>query len=290
MWKGILEDFFADFLRMIFEKADDIFDFSRGFTFLEQELSEIKPGYGVKHPKVVDKLVGVFVKSGEKLWVRVHIEVQGNAHRDFGRRMFKYFSRIFDKHEPVISIAVFLEKGNKNNTPVYKYSYHGTSVEFIFNTCYVADLDEQKLSRSVNPFSKVLLAAKLVTQRELSVQDIFDKKKAIARQLLALDLPAEKIRRLLDFLIAYVHFEEKEINNKFGAELELLTVKKETMGITEQILDIAKQDGIREGKNASREIISKNLLKKGLDIYLIHEVTAMPIKKLEELKRELLRD
>ena len=59
------------------------------------------------------------------------------------------------------------------------------------------------------------------------------------------------------------------------------------MGITEQILAIAKQDAIRGERKASIERISKNLLKEGLNINLIHKTTSMPISKLEKLKKEL---
>ena len=39
LWKGALEDFFARFLRMVFPDADDLFDFSKGFSFLDKELA-----------------------------------------------------------------------------------------------------------------------------------------------------------------------------------------------------------------------------------------------------------
>ncbi len=211
--KGALEDFFEDFLRMIFPDADNIFDFSKKPEFLEQELSEINSGYYVKHPKVLDKLVGVHLKDGRQLWVRVHLEVEKTARKSFGRRMFRYFSRLYDKDDvPVISIAVFLEKRGQNNKPAYNYSLHGTEVDFRFNAMYVAELDDIELSRAPNPFAKILLITKLAIQKGLSVQDVFDKKVALARQLLALELPADKIRRLLNFLSAYVHFDEKELS------------------------------------------------------------------------------
>ncbi|MBO9570936.1 MAG: hypothetical protein J7497_01810 [Chitinophagaceae bacterium] len=292
LFKGILEDFFADFLRIIFPDADEIFDFSKGFSFLEQELGEITPTEQVKPPKIVDKLAGVYLKEGDKVWVKVHVEVEGTAKQIFGRRMFRYFSRIFDKHEPVISIAIFLEKRTKNNIPVYKYSGYGTKVEFTFNSIYIAELDEIELSKSSNPFAKILLIAKLAIQKGNSVQDLFDKKKAIARQLLILGLDDKKTRSLLNFLKAYLYFDSKEINNKFDAEIKLLTNKSETMGVTEQIIELfkqeAKEEGIQQGKISSMEEISKNLLKEGLDIKLIHKTTAMPLKRLKELQKTSL--
>lgn len=282
--KGALEDFFGYFLRMIFPNADELFDFSKGFVFLEQELADITPGADVKHPKVIDKLVGVRLACGEPVWVRVHVEVEKTAKKDFGRRMFRYFSRLFDKYDvPVISIAVFLEKRTMNNKPVYNYRFHGTGVDFHFNSIYVEELDEQELSRSDNPFAKILLIAKLALEKKLEVQDIFVKKKALARQLLGLDLLPENIKKLMDFLKAYIHFDDKEINNKFDEELNVLTNKSETMGITEMILDMAEQ----KGRAAEAEEISRNMFKEGLDIQLIHKTTSLSINKLKKLRKEI---
>ena len=42
LWKGILEDLFDDFLRFFYLNADDIFDMSRGFDFLDKELEDNK--------------------------------------------------------------------------------------------------------------------------------------------------------------------------------------------------------------------------------------------------------
>ncbi len=80
------------------------------------------------------------------------------------------------------------------------------------------------------------------------------------------------------------------------------------MGITEMILDIAEQKGVQkgiqkgmqkgvqkgmqkgvlEGRKASIEQISKNLLKEGLDIQLVHKTTSMPLNQLQKLQKELL--
>ncbi len=55
------------------------------------------------------------------------------------------------------------------------------------------------------------------------------------------------------------------------------------MGITEMILDMAEQ----KGKAVRDEEISKNLLKEGLDIQLIHKTTSLSINKLKKLRKEI---
>ena len=44
LWKGIIEDLFADFLRFFYERADEVFDMDQGFAFLDKELGQLYPG------------------------------------------------------------------------------------------------------------------------------------------------------------------------------------------------------------------------------------------------------
>jgi flagellar biosynthesis/type III secretory pathway protein FliH len=114
-----------------------------------------------------------------------------------------------------------------------------------------------------------MLIAKLALRKDLGIEEIFNNKVAIARQLLALNLSAEKIRKLIVFLKLYVRFEEKEISDKFDEEIKLLTNKFETMGIIEQVVDLAKQEGMeaglnegmKAGLNKAKEDFVKNFLK-----------------------------
>ena len=41
LWKGILEDLFADFLRFFFSNADGIFDMKKGFEYHDKEMAQI---------------------------------------------------------------------------------------------------------------------------------------------------------------------------------------------------------------------------------------------------------
>ncbi len=75
LWKGILENIFDDFLRFFFEDADTIFDFEKGFQFLDKELEQLFPVEESESPKFVDKLVKVFTKAGKEEWMLIHIEV-----------------------------------------------------------------------------------------------------------------------------------------------------------------------------------------------------------------------
>lgn len=64
LYKGLLEDLFEDFLRFMIPDAENLFDLSRGFDFLNQELDQLfPPGAGEHTTKVVDKLAKVYTKA-----------------------------------------------------------------------------------------------------------------------------------------------------------------------------------------------------------------------------------
>jgi hypothetical protein len=94
LWKSLLEVVFDDLLRFLFPRVEEVFDFKRGFEFLDKELAQMYPEPG-KEPstRFVDKLVKVFRKDGKEEWLLVHIEVQGptSSRAPFAERMFRYF-------------------------------------------------------------------------------------------------------------------------------------------------------------------------------------------------------
>jgi len=58
LWKGILEDVFDDFLCFLNPDAPEVFDFNKGFEFLDKELEQVFPPENNEYsPKVIDKLV-----------------------------------------------------------------------------------------------------------------------------------------------------------------------------------------------------------------------------------------
>jgi len=88
LWKAILEDLFDDFSYFFFPNAQELFDFSRPFEFLDKELEQLFPSDPDDFsPRYVDKLVKVFTKQDGEQWILVHIEVQGSSDASFEQRI-----------------------------------------------------------------------------------------------------------------------------------------------------------------------------------------------------------
>ena len=299
LWKGVLEDIFDDFLRFFNPDAEKLLDIDRGFEFLDKELEQVFPPENDEYsPKVIDKLVKVFTRSGQEKWVLVHVEVQGQYQQDFARRMFTYFYRLLDKYQkPITAYAIFTEAISKERPNSFEIEFMGTSLNYTFNTYKIASQSNEELHASNNPFAMVVLTAKTALAgkdiKDSSERDVFllNLKLELARQLLGKQIAKEKIRVLMNFLRYYVRFENPDINAKFEQQVEILTERSTTMGIEELLLDRATNQGLEKGikkglekgKKEEALAIAKRLKEVGVSIADIAKGTGLPVAEIEKL-------
>jgi hypothetical protein len=73
-WKEALDRYFEQCLALFFPQAHADIDWSRGHEMLDKELQPIvrQAQHGRRY---VDKLVKVWLKSGEERWLLIHVEV-----------------------------------------------------------------------------------------------------------------------------------------------------------------------------------------------------------------------
>ena len=242
LWKAALEDLFDDFLRFFYPEAEALFDLQKGFEYLDKELDQLfPPEFDNYAPRYVDKLVKVFTRSGKEEWILIHVEVQGYTDNDFAARMFQYYYRILDKYvRPITAFAIFADSSKGFNPSSYAHEFLGTKIYYGYNTCKIIDQDDVKLMNSNNPFAMVILSAKIAINSKRD-QQLFDMSYDMARQLLRMQMPKEKIRKVMNFLKYYIRFENPEMFGKFESEISILTERSTTMGIEEFLLDSAEK-------------------------------------------------
>jgi predicted transposase/invertase (TIGR01784 family) len=212
------------------------------------------------------------------------VEVQGYADPDFAARMFQYYYRILDKYaKPVTAFAIFTDS-NKNFSPAfYKHEFLRTKVYYSYNTCKIIDQDDMKLINSNNPFAMAVLSAKIAINSKRD-QQLFDMSYDMVRQLLKMQMPKEKIRKVMNFLKYYVRFENPEMCGKFESEILILTERSSTMSIEEFLLDSAEKKGIKKGREEGIRETAIKMKKSGLDIALIANITGLSTDEIEKLK------
>lgn len=290
LWKGIMEDLFADFLRFFFADADRVFDIDRGFEFLEKELHEISPHTKTGHPRYVDKLVKVWYKDGTEKWLLVHIEVQGYTDKNFPARMFTYFYRICDKFQQEITSLVIFTDADRHYLPDrYEYDCFGTSLVFRYNTYKVIAQDEAVLKQSDNPFATIVLTV-LTTLRQKGgdKEQLLQSFLQLVRRLYEKAFSREKIVRILLFIRQYVDFGDSGLLHKFEEEIHVITKEPDHMGIIEQVLQMETEAAEERGVLKSRIEIAKSLLSDtDHSIQTIAAFTRLSVDFLIEIKSGL---
>lgn len=298
LWKGIIEDLFIDFLRFMDPEADSILDFEKGVQFLDKELEQTyRPENNNYRPNIVDKLAKVFTHEGREEWILVHIEVQDQYRNDFGKRMFRYYYRLFDKHDkPITAYAIFVEPNLTERPDVFEKGFMGTNIKYQFNTLKISAQDDHTLFASDNPFALAVLIAK----SSLLVAKIIDKeqhdktlllyKRRLTRELLLRKMPKNKILALMSFLQFYVVFENEELNATFDSEAKFLIEKIDsTMGIVEQLQEYLQQKAKTEGRAEGKEIVVKNLIAKlGLSDQQVVVAAEVKISYVKRIRKSLL--
>ncbi len=235
LWKNIIEKLFPHFLSFFMPELSADVDLSQGHEFLDKELQKIKLK-GKKGKKFTDKLVKVRLKDGTEKWLLIHVEVQGEHEADFGQRMFKYFYRLYDKHDVnITALAVLTYK----TAQLYDFNYdvYGTTHQYRFNTACIANYSEAELQKNQNPFALVWLAV----QYDSLYRDDEDKKFNLKRELIKMlrkrAYTKDEIIELLEFIDDALHITDIMKNRIFD---------EETMNILEEDKPMAYVSGFRQ--------------------------------------------
>lgn len=290
LWKAILEDLFADFLRFFFSNADAIFDMKKGFEYLDKEMAQIAADTNPKSPKYVDKLVKSYTRTGNEQWVLVHVEVQGYTDPYFEERMFTYYYRIFDRYRKRITAIVLLtDRDRKFHPTTYHSEFLGTKLQYQFNSYKILSQSEDALKKNNNPFAFVILTALLALQRgRLADKALLDLKLALARNLLSQKFSKPVIWGLFHFIRNHISFANPENDSKFDNKIDSFTQKSRHMGIIEMLKERETQKILQRGKAEGKAEEVRNLITKlGLSDAQAAEVAEVPVAFIKKVRASL---
>ena len=159
-WKRAIERYFPEFMAFFFPQAFTQIGWSRGYTFLENELVAITKDAELGK-RFADKLVQVYRTSGEEELIYIHIEVQGTAQAEFAERMFVYHYRIYDHYRrPVASMAVLADDSPTWKPQEFAYNTLDCQLSLRYPVVKLQDYagQEHELADNLNPFALVTLA------------------------------------------------------------------------------------------------------------------------------------
>jgi hypothetical protein len=159
-WKEALDRYLEPCLAFFFPRVHADIDWARGHEMLDKELQPIvrQAKHGRRH---VDKLVKVWLTTGEEKWLLIHIEVQASKEGEFPERMYVYNHRIFDRYgREVISLAILADDDPAWRPSRYEYARWGFRAGIEFPVVKLLDYAPKylELEADPNPFAVVVLA------------------------------------------------------------------------------------------------------------------------------------
>lgn len=285
LWKEIIEDLFEDFLQFFMPDLYEKVDFSKGYEFLDQELSKIvdKTLFG---KKISDRLVKVFLKDGAENWILIHIEVQGYYEIQFSERMFKYFYRIYDKYsKKIVALTIFTDARKGYEPSSYNYTFHGTELSYKYNTYKLLAHRDEEFINDDNPFALVMLAGLYTIKSKKSDDLRYRFKTKLLRLLIKKKYSSDKIRRIFSFLDGIL-FLPTTLEQQFKDDVTQIAGGDETMPIVKEMTNIY-QAGKHEGEVKEKREVAKKLLRMGMDIVQIIDITELSREEIQEIAKEI---
>ena len=243
-WKEVIELYFPRFLEFFFPLAYAEIDWTRPHEFLDTELQQLEPDAEIGK-RLVDKVAKVWLLDGEEAWVLVHVEVQGQYDSQFGKRMYTYNYRLFDRHKQrVISLAVLADEEANWRPSSYSYQLGGCRVSLEFPVAPLLDYEAQweTLEQTTNPFGVVVMAHLKTKATHRNPESRLQWKLSLVRRLFERGYSREDVLGLFRF-IDWVMVLPKELARSFKQEVRSYEEAKRMRYVT-SIERLAKEEGM----------------------------------------------
>ncbi len=289
LFKQLIHTFFDDFLEAFFPDVHQNIDFQSIKPFSEEVYTDLVQG----KTRRLDIVVETKLKGTDTVII-IHIEPQNSKQDNFHERMFHYFSLLYNKYrKPIIPIAVFSyeEKWERNLYTMEFPFFHVLS--FHYMTLHLRKRDWKNYIRSNNPAAAALLS-KMDYKDDEKVQVKVEFLKMMAR----MELDPARQRLIYGFFETYLKLTERqeeavmeEIKQLDNADKIMeLPISYEERGIAK-----GKEIGEKVGKEIGREIgkqigikeVALEMLRKGMSVELIAEVTHLEKEEIERLRETL---
>ena len=251
-WKTLLERWFPAFMAWFFPPIAAEIDWALGYVFLDKELQKISRRAQEKR-RYADKLVKVWRRTGEEMWVLVHVEIQAGYETDFGERMFVYYYRLFDRYRlPLASLVVLADDRLQWRPDHYERQLWGCDLKLKFPVVKLLDYQGRlaELEADPNPFALATAAHLLAQTTRKDPQGRLAGKLALTRRLYQRGWTKPEVLDLyefIDWLLALpealedafldeIHELEESTNMRYISSAERIGMRRGTQLGIQQVL------------------------------------------------------
>ena len=284
LFKELLTTFFVEFLELFFPQVSAYIDHN-SLEFLDKEIfTDVTSGEKYE----ADILVKARFREQEGVII-LHVENQADAQADFNRRMFRYFSRLHDKHAlPIYPIALLtFEEPFRAEPDEYIIAFPDfTPLEFRFRTIQLNRLNWRDFVRQANPVASALMSTMKIAPEERPKVKV-----ECLRLLATLKLNPAKMKMISGFVDTYLSLTPQE-EKVFQEEIEAISPKR-TKEKTMEIVTSWMRTGIEQGRVQGHETALRMVLRQigrkfgNIEAEAQTRIAALTLAQLEALEEAL---
>ncbi|MBA2748195.1 MAG: DUF4351 domain-containing protein [Tatlockia sp.] len=277
LFKELISTFFVEFLELFIPETLNYLD-RASITFLDKEVfTDITAGERYE----ADLIVKAKFRSQESFFL-IHIENQAQQQTDFSKRMFRYFSRLYEKFDlPIYPVVLFSYKYPKTIEPnCHQVAFPNKVVlNFNYDVIQLNQLNWRDFVQQANPVASALMA-----KMNIADSDRPKVKLECLRLLATLRLNPAKMQLISGFIDSYLELNAQE-KQLFQSEVDKIepTQKEATMKIVTSWM----RDGMQ---SEALSLVMRQLTRKigTLTPELQQRIEQLQLAQLEDLAEELL--
>ena len=260
LFKELISTFFVEFLELLLPDVRTYVE-AGSVAFLEKEIfTDVTSG-----ERLVPDLVAKVRFKGSPAFFIIHVETQAHSQKDFGRRLFRYFSRLYDKYAvPVYPIVVFsFDSPRKAQADVHRVEFPNKVVmEFRYDVIQLNRLNWRDFAKKSNP-----VAAALMAKMDVAPGDRARVKLECLRLLVTLKLNQAKTRLISGFVDSYLKLGGEQLA-QFEAEVKAAPFeqKEKVMEIVTSWMEEGLRRGRKEGKREGIKVGIREGKREGIEL------------------------
>ncbi len=276
LFKELISTFFVEFIDLFLPQVARYIDRNE-IQFLPQDVfTDVTSG----EKKEVDLLAQVKYRQQDTYFL-IHIENQSYSQSEFTKRMFKYFSRLYEKYDlPIYPVVIFsFDEPKRAESSNHAIRFADLNVlDFNFRAIQLNQLSWRDYLTQQNP-----VAAALMAKMNIAVSERPQVKAECLRLLITLQLDPARMQLISGFVDVYLRLNPQE-NQIFQATVDRMGLSKE-----EKYMEIVTS-WEKEGAQKAAETIAMNLLREGLAVELVIRVTGLTAERVQELQAQLQKE
>jgi predicted transposase YdaD len=285
LFKELLTEFFTEFLELFFP---DIVAYLEPNS-ISFEPKEIYTDVTAGEKYEADLLVKARFREQESYFL-IHLEHQAQPQADFGRRMFRYFARLYEKFAiPVYPIAIFSYNSPKLPQPnFHRVEFPDTVVlEFNYQLIQLNRLNWRDFLQHQNPVASALMA-----KMNIAPEDRPKVKSECLRLLATLRLNPAQMKMISGFVDTYLQLNtaEEEIFQAEIASFEPVEIEV-VMEIVTSWMQQGIERGLEQGRQEGELAVIMRLLNRRIGTVapeLQEQIRQLSLTQLEDLAEALL--